>query len=53
MREAGKELDVNGPSLFHLVQLILRGERSGPDLRKVLAALGRQRVLLGLSEGWR
>ncbi len=50
VREAGQELEVNGPSLFHPVRLALCGARSGPDLGKVLAALGRQRVLLRLSE---
>lgn len=41
---------MNGPSLFHPVRLALCGARSGPDLGKVLAALGRKRVLLRLSE---
>ena len=47
---AGQELEVSGPSLFHPVQFALCGARSGPDLKKVLAALGQQRVLLRLSE---
>ena len=50
VREAGQELEVSGPSLYHPVRLALCGARSGPDLGKVLAALGRQRVLLRLNE---
>ena len=50
VREAGQELEMSGPNLYHPVRLALCGARSGPDLGKVLAALGRQRVLLRLNE---
>ena len=50
VREAGQELEVSGSSLFHPVRLALCGARSGPDLGKMLAALGRRRVLLRLGE---
>jgi len=45
VRRAGKELGVTGPSLFHPVRLALFGSRNGPDLGKLLAALGRERTL--------
>jgi len=45
VREAGKELGTRGPALFHPVRLAVCGNRSGPDLGKVLAALGKERTL--------
>ena len=45
VREAGKETGARGPALFHPVRLALCGHRSGPDLGKVLAALGKERTL--------
>jgi glutamyl-tRNA synthetase len=45
VREVGKELGRKGPALFHPVRLALCGGRSGPDLGKVLVALGRDRAL--------
>ncbi len=40
VREAGKRTQVRGPALFHPVRLALCGSTSGPDMGKVLAALG-------------
>lgn len=45
VREAGKEIAASGPGLFHPVRLALCGARQGPDLGRVIAALGRQEVL--------
>jgi len=45
IRTAGKEVGVRGPALFHPLRLAVSGTRSGPDLGKVLAALGRDRTL--------
>jgi len=45
VREAGKEVGARGRALFHPVRLALTGDRQGPELGKVVAALGRGRVL--------
>ena len=45
VRSAGKEAGARGKSLFHPVRLALTGDRQGPELGKVLAGLGRDRVL--------
>jgi glutamyl/glutaminyl-tRNA synthetase len=45
VRLVGKEFGVTGPALFHPVRLALFGARNGPDLGKLLAALGRERTL--------
>jgi glutamyl/glutaminyl-tRNA synthetase len=50
IREIGQELQVRGPSLFHPVRLALCGYRSGPDLGKIIAAVGRERTVGRLTE---
>lgn len=45
VRKAGKEIEAAGAALFHPVRKALIGSPSGPDLGKVLAALGREEVL--------
>ena len=45
VRAVGKELGVRGAALFHPVRLALTGETQGPDLGKILAALGRREAL--------
>ncbi|TVR58773.1 MAG: glutamate--tRNA ligase [Gemmatimonadales bacterium] len=54
VRAAGKEVGARGKALFHPVRLALTGDRQGPDLGKVMAGLGRKRVLMLLDEsaGW-
>jgi nondiscriminating glutamyl-tRNA synthetase len=42
VRTTGKELGARGPALFHPLRLAVTGERSGPDLAAILAALGRE-----------
>ena len=48
VREAGRELGRAGPALFHPVRLALSGARRGPDLGKLIHALGRREVLARL-----
>ncbi len=50
VRSAGKVIGVRGAGLFHPVRLALSGSRSGPDLGKVLEAIGRDRTLELLDE---
>lgn len=50
VRATGKELGVRGADLFHPVRKALTGSESGPDLGKVLAALGRPEALSRLDE---
>ena len=50
LRDAGKEVGAKGPGLFHPLRLALSGERSGPDVSKVLAALGREEALARLQK---
>jgi nondiscriminating glutamyl-tRNA synthetase len=45
VRGAGKEMGVRGPSLFHPVRAALSGTTSGPELGKILTAVGREEVL--------
>jgi len=45
VREAGARAGARGKALFHPVRLALTGERSGPDLGKILVVQGRVRVL--------
>lgn len=45
VRTWGKENQVRGPALFHPVRRALTGVESGPDLGKVLAALGKAETL--------
>ena len=45
IRSVGKEIGARGPDLFHPIRLALTGQEQGPDLGKVLAALGRDEVL--------
>lgn len=53
VRAAGKAAEARGPALFHPVRLAVMGAEQGPDLGKVLAALGRNEVLrrIGLCTG--
>jgi nondiscriminating glutamyl-tRNA synthetase len=48
VRAVGKEIGAKGPALFHPVRKALSGESSGPELGKVLEALGREEVLTRL-----
>ena len=50
VREAGKQVGARGPDLFHPVRAASSGSESGPDLGKVLAALGPTEVLSRLDE---
>ena len=45
VRQVGRDLEARGPALFHPVRLAISGHRSGPDVGKVLTALGRARTL--------
>jgi nondiscriminating glutamyl-tRNA synthetase len=45
VRFGGRTAGARGPELFHPVRLAVSGVRSGPDLGKVLVALGRDRTL--------
>jgi nondiscriminating glutamyl-tRNA synthetase len=45
IREAGRRAGLKGPALFHPVRRALTGATSGPELAKVLVALGRDEVL--------
>jgi nondiscriminating glutamyl-tRNA synthetase len=44
VREAGKEMGVKGPALFHPVRKAVTGDESGPDIGGIMAALGREVV---------
>jgi nondiscriminating glutamyl-tRNA synthetase len=45
VRDVGKSLGRRGPALFHPIRLAVMGTRSGPDLGKVLEALGRDEAI--------
>lgn len=45
IREAGRKAGVRGSALFHPIRRALTGRSSGPELGKVLVALGRDEVL--------
>lgn len=45
VRSAGVEAGARGKALFHPIRLALTGDRQGPELGKVLAGLGRDRVI--------
>jgi glutamyl-tRNA synthetase len=45
VREAGKEAGARGAALFHPLRTALIGSAKGPDLGKILAAIGRQEAL--------
>jgi nondiscriminating glutamyl-tRNA synthetase len=45
VREAGKEVGAHGAALFHPLRTALIGSEKGPDLGKILAAIGRQEAL--------
>jgi len=49
VRETGKEASLRGPALFHPVRRALTGATSGPELGKVLTALGPEEALGRLS----
>lgn len=50
VRAAGGKAGVTGGSLFHPVRLALIGSETGPDVGKILAALGREDALGRLRE---
>ncbi len=54
IRTVGKEIGVRGPALFHPIRLAVTGQEQGPDLGKILAALGweetRRRIVLTLDQ---
>jgi glutamyl/glutaminyl-tRNA synthetase len=45
VRGAGMDVGVKGAQLFHPVRVLLIGSEKGPDLGKILAAIGRQEAL--------
>ena len=45
VRTIGKEIGARGPALLHPIRLSLTGLEKGPDLGKVLAAVGREETL--------
>ncbi len=45
IRAVGKEIDARGPRLFHPIRIAVSGETSGPDLGKVLQAIGREETI--------
>jgi nondiscriminating glutamyl-tRNA synthetase len=45
VRTVGKEVGARGPALFHPVRIALTGSEQGPDLGKVLAALGKDETI--------
>ena len=49
VRSAGARAGAKGPALFHPVRIALIGSEKGPDLGKILAALGREESLQRLS----
>ena len=49
VRGAGKEAGARGPALFHPVRRALTAATSGPELGKVLVALGAEATLARLS----
>jgi nondiscriminating glutamyl-tRNA synthetase len=53
VRGVGKEIEARGPALFHPIRRSLTGIEKGPDLGKLLAALGRKETLrrIGLTLG--
>jgi lysyl-tRNA synthetase class I len=42
VRAAGADAGVKGAALFHPVRVLLIGSEKGPDLGKILAAIGRE-----------
>lgn len=59
IRNAGREAGLKGAALFHPVRRALTGATSGPELGKILVALGRDEVLARLEavlaaggQGW-
>lgn len=51
VRDAGKAVGVRGAALFHPVRRALIGSEQGPDLGKLLAALGRAESLRRIDPG--
>ena len=51
VRKAGADAGVKGAALFHPVRLALMGSEKGPDLGKLLAALGREEAVPRLLRG--
>jgi nondiscriminating glutamyl-tRNA synthetase len=45
VRTAGTDIGVKGAALFHPVRVLLIGSEKGPDLGKILAAIGREEAL--------
>lgn len=50
VREAGRDAGARGAELFHPVRAALIGSESGPDLGKILAAIGRSEALRRMDE---
>ncbi len=50
VRAAGTDVGVKGAGLFHPVRVLLIGTEKGPDLGKVLAAIGRQEAIRRLDQ---
>lgn len=44
VRDSGKAMSLKGPALFHPVRLALFADRNGPDLGRMISALGRERT---------
>jgi glutamyl/glutaminyl-tRNA synthetase len=51
VREAGAAVGVRGATLFHPLRKALIGAEKGPDIGKILAALGRKEALRRISAG--
>jgi nondiscriminating glutamyl-tRNA synthetase len=49
VREVGAAVGARGPALFHPVRKALIGSEDGPDLGKILAAIGREEAIRRLS----
>jgi lysyl-tRNA synthetase class I len=45
VRDAGATVQVRGAALFHPLRKALIGSETGPDIGKILAALGRNETL--------
>ena len=51
VRAGGKDVEARGAALFHPVRKLLIGSEKGPDLGKILAALGRPEALRRFDQG--
>jgi lysyl-tRNA synthetase class I len=50
VRAAGAAVDAKGAALFHPVREVLIGSEKGPDLGKILVAVGREDALSRFDE---